>query len=176
MVVAAVLFIGFLVVLSRSGAQLRWWPLQIAVRWLSTLGQRFTSADFLLRQGFYAILYVAAVGLVFYFLSRAFQFDISPVLLVAFTPLILFVSNLPFLYAGWGGRELIVVVTLSGVGGARADETLVLSIAYGLAMLVAALPGAVFWIVRPTFRKAVAESGKAAAESGEPMTTRPNQA
>jgi hypothetical protein len=135
---------------------------------MSTLGDRFTSADFILRQGLYAILYVAGVGLVLYLLSRAFSFDISPVLLVAFTPLILFVSSLPFLYAGWGGRELIVVVTLSGVGGARSDEALVLSIAYGLAMLVAALPGAVFWIARPTFRKAVAE--------GEPLATRTNQA
>ena len=169
MVAAAAAFIVFLVVLSRSGAQLRWWPLQVAVRWMSTLGRRFTSADFLLRQGLYAVLYVAAVGLVLYFLTRAFGFDISPMLLVAFTPLILFVSSLPFLYAGWGGRELIVVVTLSGVGGARADEALVLSIAYGLVMLVTALPGAVFWIVRPTFRKAP-------AEGGEPMTTRPNQA
>lgn len=169
MVAAAAVFIVFLVVISRSGAELRRWPLQVAVRWMSTLGRHFTRADFLLRQSLYAILYVTAVGLVLYFLSRAFGFNISPVLLIAFTPLILFVSNLPFLYAGWGGRELIVVVTLSGVGGARADEALVLSIAYGLAMLVAALPGAVFWIVRPTFRKA-------AAEGGEPLTTRTNQA
>jgi hypothetical protein len=88
-------------------------------------------------------------------LSWGLGFAVSLLLLIAFTPVILFVNNLPFLYAGWGGRELITVVTLSQIGGMQADSALVLSVSYGLVMLVVALPGAVFWMVRPTFRKAV---------------------
>lgn len=166
MAAAAVLFVGSLIVLSRSAAALRWPLLQVVLRWMSTLGSHFTSPDFLARQALYAILYVGSFGLMLLCLVRAFDFNISTLLVVAFTPLILFVSNLPFLYAGWGGRELIIVVTLSGVGGARADDALVLSITAGLAMLVVALPGAVFWIARPTFRK------ESAAESAEQLTPR----
>jgi uncharacterized membrane protein YbhN (UPF0104 family) len=169
MLAATVVFIGVLVVLSRRETELRWPPLQLVVRWMSKLGSHISGADFLLRQSVYAILYVASAGLVLMFLSGALNFQIPPLLIIAFTPVILFVSNLPFLYAGWGGRELIIVVTLSGVGGARADEALMLSIAYGLAMLVAALPGAVFWIARPTFRKQL-------ADGAEPLTTRANRA
>jgi len=165
MAAAAIFFVAFLVVMSRRGAELQWQPLQLAVRWMAILGRHFANPDFLARQGLFAVLYVASFGLVLMFLSEAFGFAIPGLLLVAFTPLILFVSNLPFLYAGWGGRELIVVVTLSGAGGVRADEALVLSVAAGFAMLIAALPGAFFWVVRPTFRKS-------AAEHAEPMPSR----
>jgi uncharacterized membrane protein YbhN (UPF0104 family) len=153
MLVAAVLFVGVLVVLSNRAAELRWAPLQLAVRWMSILGCHFGDAGFLVRQAVSAVLYAGSFGLVLLLLSQAFGFAIPTLLIVAFTPLILFVSSLPFLYAGWGGREVITVVTLSGVGGARADEALVLSVAAGLAMLIASLPGAYFWIARPTFRK-----------------------
>ena len=153
MLACAVVFVLALIALARWRLELRWSAIQVIWSWVSILGWHFHNRDFLLRQFAYALLYVGMVYLTMQCLSWALNFDVPPLLLIAFTPVILFVNNLPFLYAGWGGRELITVVTLSNVGGVPARESFLLSIAFGLVMVVAALPGSVFWILRPTFNK-----------------------
>ena len=153
MVGCAVVFVLILVALARWRMELRWRALQLLWSWMSILGKHFHNPDFLVRQFLYALLYVGAVYLTLQCLSWGLSFNVPPLLLIAFTPVILFVNNLPFLYAGWGGRELITVVTLSHVGGLPAEKAFLLSVGFGVVMLIAALPGSVFWILRPTFRK-----------------------
>jgi uncharacterized membrane protein YbhN (UPF0104 family) len=157
-VIGAAVFIIVLFGMTRLQITAAWKPLQMATSWISILGTHFGNPDFVVRQSALAVLNVASVCTAFLLLSRGLGFDVSPLLLIAFTPVILFVNNLPFLYAGWGGRELITVVTLSHVGGVPTDQALLLSICYGLVMLVVALPGAIFWMARPTFRKEVEQA------------------
>jgi uncharacterized membrane protein YbhN (UPF0104 family) len=151
----AVIFIAVLVALARWRVEWSHKLMQLASSWLAALERHFRDPDFVLRQTVFILLYVAGVCATLLWLSWGLGFTVPLMLLIAFTPVILFVNNLPFLYAGWGGRELITVVTLSHIGGMPADSALMLSVSFGLMMLAAALPGAVFWIVRPTFRKDV---------------------
>jgi uncharacterized membrane protein YbhN (UPF0104 family) len=155
MLTGAIALISVLAAVARWRIEMSRKPLQLAAAWMSALGRHFRDPDFVLRQTAFMLLYVAGVCATMLLLSWGLGFAVSLLLLIAFTPVILFVNNLPFLYAGWGGRELITVVTLSQIGGMQADSALVLSISYGLIMLAVALPGAVFWMARPTFRKAV---------------------
>jgi uncharacterized membrane protein YbhN (UPF0104 family) len=158
MLAGAVVFMLALVGLARWRIELSRRPLQLAASWMSALGRHFRDPDFVVRQSSFMLLYVACVCATMLLLSWGLGFSVSLSLVIAFTPVILFVNNLPFLYAGWGGRELITVVTLSQIGGMPADSALILSVSYGLIMLMVALPGALFWIVRPTFRKGVKNS------------------
>ncbi len=63
--------------------------------------------------------------------------------LAVFTPVILLINNLPFLYVGWGGREAAVVATVGMSGDVSPSEAVALSVAYGLVFLIATLPGGV---------------------------------
>jgi len=60
------------------------------------------------------------------------------------------VSALPIFYQGWGGREAIVVATIGGVGQVTNAEAIALSIAFGIVIFLASLPGAVVWIMQPS--------------------------
>jgi uncharacterized membrane protein YbhN (UPF0104 family) len=131
MLAGAIAFISVLAALARWRIEMSREPLQLAAAWMSALGKRFREPDFVVRQSAFMLLYVAGVCATMLLLSWGLGFAVS------------------------GGRELITVVTLSQIGGMQADSALVLSVSYGLVMLVVALPGAVFWMVRPTFRKAV---------------------
>ena len=65
-------------------------------------------------------------------------------MLLVLVPPMLFATMLPFTISGWGAREGAVVWFLSATG-TPADAALVLSVSFGAALLVAALPGAVAW-------------------------------
>jgi hypothetical protein len=97
------------------------------------------------------------LGLVFVFmvLARGMHLPVDQAHILLFMPLIFFVSSLPVFYLGWGGREAIVVATIGSVGTVTAVEAVALSVAFGVVVFLASLPGAVFWILRPSMRKAV---------------------
>ncbi len=65
---------------------------------------------------------------------------------LALVPLILTAMLIPASVAGWGWREG-AAAALFPLAGATASEGLAASLAYGLLMLLSALPGA-FWLVR----------------------------
>jgi hypothetical protein len=69
-------------------------------------------------------------------------------------PFVFFVASLPIFYLGWGGREAAVVLTLGSVSSISSSEAVALSVAFGVSFLLAALPGGVFWLIRPSMRKA----------------------
>jgi glycosyltransferase 2 family protein len=62
---------------------------------------------------------------------------------------VIFFASLPISMAGWGVREGLMVVAL-GYLGVPPDQSLALSIAYGLCILTISLPGAVFWLLSPS--------------------------
>jgi hypothetical protein len=83
-------------------------------------------------------------------LAYGMQIQVSPLVIILFTPLIFFVSALPIFYQGWGGREVIVVATVGSVGQVTNAEAIALSVAFGVALFLASLPGAMLWIMQPS--------------------------
>lgn len=83
-------------------------------------------------------------------LAYGMQIQVSPLLIILFTPLIFFVSALPIFYQGWGGREAIVVATIGSVGQVTSAEAIALSVAFGVALFLASLPGAILWVMQPS--------------------------
>jgi uncharacterized membrane protein YbhN (UPF0104 family) len=61
-------------------------------------------------------------------------------------PTVLLVTTLPISIAGWGLREG-AMITGFGFVGVAADDALALSILYGLAQIIIALPGGLIWLV-----------------------------
>jgi len=102
-----------------------------------------------------AFVQLAGLALVFIVLARGLHIPVSSLDIVLFMPLIFFVSSLPIFYQGWGGREAIVLATLGGTGAISDAEAVALSVAFGVVVFLASLPGAVFWMMRPSMRKAV---------------------
>jgi hypothetical protein len=115
--------------------------------------------DFLLRPPFVASLLlscamqVAFMAVAFAVLASAMHLDYSFIQVLLFIPFIFFVTSLPIFYLGWGGREAAVMVTL-GTTSIGSSEAVALSVAFGLCVLLGALPGGIFWLMRPTMRKA----------------------
>jgi hypothetical protein len=95
-------------------------------------------------------VHLISVGVV-WVLSLAVATPISPVMLLVLVPPMLFATMLPFTVSGWGAREGAVVWFLSATG-TPSDGAFLLSVSFGAALLVAALPGAVAWfgLVRQT--------------------------
>jgi len=65
---------------------------------------------------------------------------------LALVPAAVLAMLIPVSFAGWGLREAAMIVLL-GYLGIATDVSLALSVAFGLAMIVAALPGSVFWLM-----------------------------
>ena len=94
-------------------------------------------------------------ALVFMVLARGMHLPVSLVHIVLFMPFIFLISSLPIFYQGWGGREAVVILTLGGLGTVSSAQAIALSVAFGVVVFVSAIPGAVFWMMRPSMRKFV---------------------
>jgi hypothetical protein len=70
------------------------------------------------------------------------------------------VALIPISIAGWGVREVTVVSLLTGYG-VSLERALFLSVCFGLAVLIAALPGALVWAMySPSRRREYALASK----------------
>lgn len=94
-------------------------------------------------------------SVIFIVLAHAMKIQVSVPHVLLFTPLIFFVSSLPLFYQGWGGREAIVIATIGNTGQVTSAEAIALSVAFGIVAFLASLPGAIFWLMRPSMRKAI---------------------
>jgi len=90
-----------------------------------------------------------------FLLGRGLGLDIALVACFALVPPVLMLATVPISLAGWGLREGAMVAALGFVGVAAADAV-VLSVIYGLGLVVAALPGALFWL--GDWRKSMADA------------------
>jgi uncharacterized membrane protein YbhN (UPF0104 family) len=79
-----------------------------------------------------------------YLLLRAAGLTPNPWLVAGFIPLLQLVNSLPFLYMGWGGREIAMAATLGATGNLSADETLAVSIAWGVVLIMTGAANGIF--------------------------------
>lgn len=77
-------------------------------------------------------------------LAAAMGLPLGPAAIVVVVPVALLAMSVPASIAGWGLREGALVAALAGFGIPAADA-LSLSVAFGLLLLLLALPGAVLW-------------------------------
>lgn len=84
-------------------------------------------------------------ALVVYALAAGLGLGLSPWVCLAVVPSVLLTMLIPLSFAGWGLREGAMVVML-GYLGTAADAALAISLVFGVAMILAALPGCLFWL------------------------------
>jgi uncharacterized membrane protein YbhN (UPF0104 family) len=94
-------------------------------------------------------------ALVFLVLAQGMHLPVSGVHIVLFMPFIFLISSLPIFYQGWGGREAVVILTIGGMGTVTGAQSAALSVAFGVVVFLTSIPGAVFWLMRPSVRKLV---------------------
>lgn len=97
--------------------------------------------------------------LVLYSLGQGLSIHMALGHYFVFMPVVLFLSMLPISIAGWGVREGAMVAALAVVG-VPADQSLALSICFGLCLIFVSLPGGLIWFVsrgKPLPAKAQAE-------------------
>ena len=88
-----------------------------------------------------------AVALAFWTLGLAMDLEISLWTACLISPILMISQSLPITYAGWGSRDA-VVIALSGWALPVSDaEAFALSIAMGVVIFLASLPGFVFFLV-----------------------------
>jgi uncharacterized membrane protein YbhN (UPF0104 family) len=71
-----------------------------------------------------------------YLLFRAAGLTLPAWLIAGLIPLLQLVNSLPFLYMGWGGRELVMVATLGSASDLTVNDTLAVSIAWGMVLIM----------------------------------------
>ena len=76
-------------------------------------------------------------------LANSMSIEVSVWLCLALVPIALFIAMLPISIAGWGVREGIFA-TVFVRAGISLEEAIALSVAFGLAWLASAIPGALF--------------------------------
>ena len=92
----------------------------------------------------YSFLTLFLSALTLFLLGRALDVGLGFMHALVFTPLIILLTTLPISIAGWGVREISMAVLLEQVGVARIDAV-ALSVAFGLALLITAIPGGLLW-------------------------------
>jgi uncharacterized membrane protein YbhN (UPF0104 family) len=79
-----------------------------------------------------------------YLLLLATGLDTNLWLVAAFIPLLQLINSFPFLYMGWGGRELAMAATLGTTGGLTMNEALAVSAEWGIILVAAGAINGVF--------------------------------
>jgi uncharacterized membrane protein YbhN (UPF0104 family) len=73
----------------------------------------------------------------FYCLLRALGLNANLILIACFIPFLQLINGLPFLYMGWGGREIAMAATVGTVSGLSLNEALVVSATWGMTLIMA---------------------------------------
>jgi hypothetical protein len=113
---------------------------------------RMLSADRSIIQMMVALLSLASAGAALYALIVAAGLAVHPWLICLFVPLLQLINSVPFLYLGWGGREIALVATLGATGGLSINEALAISAAWGLTLMVTGVINGVF-LIGPWWRQ-----------------------
>jgi uncharacterized membrane protein YbhN (UPF0104 family) len=96
---------------------------------------------------FLSFLSQVSAPLTIFGLARALSFNVSLNACLALIPLVLLATLLPITIGGWGLREGAVVAAMSQVG-LPPEQSLVLSLAFGITLLLLGLPGGVLWLLQ----------------------------
>jgi hypothetical protein len=98
---------------------------------------------------------ITVIASVFMVLSQGMYLPVSRVSILLFMPFIFLISSLPIFYQGWGGREAVAILTIGNLGSVSSAQAVALSVAFGVVVFVSSIPGAIFWMMRPSMRKFV---------------------
>ena len=49
----------------------------------------------------------------------------------------------------------MIILTIGGMGSVSSAQSIALSVAFGVVVALSSIPGALFWIMRPSMRKSV---------------------
>lgn len=91
-----------------------------------------------------ALLNLVSGWATLYLLLRAAGLNTNVWLVAGFIPLLQLVNSLPFLYMGWGGREIAMAATLGAASSLTINETLAVSIAWGLVLIMIGAANGIF--------------------------------
>ena len=97
------------------------------------------------------ILLVALLGhvnlaMVVWALALGLDAPVTLVDCLVLVPPVILVATLPISIAGWGARE-VAMITVFGLIGVSSAQATALSVLFGLATLLIALPGGVLWLL-----------------------------
>jgi len=93
-----------------------------------------------------SMLMQGGVALSVWLLAWATHVDLRWTEALLLVPVVILLSMLPITIAGWGVREGAMVVLL-GTVGVSSEEALAISVLFGVAVAIAALPGGLLWLV-----------------------------
>jgi len=94
-----------------------------------------------------SILIHLGAGLAVYLLAEAAGTTPALWVCLALTPPVLLLATLPISFGGWGPRES-ALIWLFGFFGISSEAALTISVALGLLVMAAGLPGAILWLSR----------------------------
>jgi hypothetical protein len=146
---------GLLLAVGRMKADTGITLINRAVRAIDTLGQMLFRPWMAATLALVSLVHLLGMAAVFFILAKSMQLVVPWWHLVLTMPLIFFISSLPIFYQGWGGREATLILAMSDVGSMTPAQSVALSVAFGVVVFVASLPGAVLWMLRPSMRQAV---------------------
>jgi len=92
----------------------------------------------------YSLMINATNIMVIYVAAQGLGLEIAFWQVLALVPAVLFLSQLPISFAGWGVREGSMVIAL-GLVGVPANMSLAVSVVFGISLLVISLPGSMLW-------------------------------
>jgi len=79
-----------------------------------------------------------------YCLLRAVGLTANLALIACFVPFLQIVNGVPFLYMGWGGREIAMAATVGVASGLSINQALVVSAIWGLTLILAGAVNGIF--------------------------------
>lgn len=91
------------------------------------------------------IIQVANVVVV-YLIALGLGLQVHFIDLLVLVPPVMLLAILPISFAGWGVREGSMALAL-GLVGISAEQSIAISICFGLALFVSGLPGAIVWLI-----------------------------
>ncbi len=109
----------------------------------------------------YACISVLLPPIMMYLIGQAYHLPISLSRCFVIVPPVILVSALPISIAGWGVREGGMVVVASYLG-ITASQAVVVSVWFGVVMILSSLPGAIFWLMRKETTKQIESEYEAA--------------
>ncbi len=92
-----------------------------------------------------SVLMHAMTGMAIYEVAHGLGLSIGMLECVVLTPPISLITVLPISMAGWGVREAGMVTALA-FAGVAAHDALIVSILFGLLLMLISIPGGVFWL------------------------------
>jgi hypothetical protein len=104
----------------------------------------FGSAKRVLEQVTIAVLACVGLALAIIAAATAIGAHVPAGIALAAAPIVYCGASIPFTFAGWGSREVSMIAALSWSGWTSTNDAVLVSLAIGVATLIASLPGVGF--------------------------------